>query len=611
MKTPKVVFRIGKLKSWGEIGAAAGHNLRARPTPNAGPGGFVEIVPLEGPAPAAVRSKIGDQTIRKNAVLAVEIIVSASPEFFRPDAPEQAGKWDESQLEQWREAMEPWIKDKFPHAVSVVLHLDEATPHYQIIDVPLDEKGKLNCRGKFGGKETLIQWQDEAARAVADLGIERGIAGSAAKHTRIKAYYEAVNTPAPAIPPVSTPKPAPLPPRSMAESLPMTDAKKLRDDLEAEHAAQVEQRNAEKAQQQKAILKAWPAVVKRSNAVDMERARREQAEATAARAARMKADADRLRALPVDQVLRRMYGAELDKGSKDTHRSRKYLLADGRKLAVTPGNTGADVWVEQGEKGQKGAISQRGAINLVMYLDGVDYKGALRMLAEHFDPHALASEHARTLVARATREVESIKAAPMPAPAPAPAQWPRVRQWLEEVRGMPRKLIDHLHDLGLLYADARANATFKRASGGAFQRGTGDVRFHRAIGGADCGPFVIPGTSKKVILVEAPLDAMAVKAVDGTATVIASGGDMLRPEMLKQWIAEGSEVLAGHDADTRGEQLAKTATMHLQAKRFKPSCKDWAESIQKEPWRIDAQWRDDAGTEGEKPAPRPTLRGPR
>lgn len=65
MTAPKVVFRIGKLKSWGEIGAAAAHNLRTRPTPNAGAGGFVDLVPLTMPPADAVRAKIGEQTIRK------------------------------------------------------------------------------------------------------------------------------------------------------------------------------------------------------------------------------------------------------------------------------------------------------------------------------------------------------------------------------------------------------------------------------------------------------------------------------------------------------------------------------------------------------------------
>lgn len=190
-KQPRVIFRIGKLKSWGEIGAAAGHNLRHRPTPNAGAGGFVEVVPLVGSAADAVRQKIGNQTIRKNAVLAVEVIISASPEYFRPDAPQRAGYWHQDKLDAWREAVEPWIAERFPSAVSIVLHLDEASPHYQILDVPIDERGKLNCRGKYGGKESLIQWQDDAAKAVTHLGIERGIAGSAATHTQVKSFYAA------------------------------------------------------------------------------------------------------------------------------------------------------------------------------------------------------------------------------------------------------------------------------------------------------------------------------------------------------------------------------------------------------------------------------------
>jgi hypothetical protein len=265
----KVVFRINKLKSWGEIGAAVDHNLRTRPTPSAGAGGFIEIVRLVGSAPDAVREKIGDQTIRKNAVLAVEAILSASPEYFRPDDPARAGYWQEDRLKAWRDAVEPWIKEKFPHAISVVLHLDESTPHYQIIDVPLDEKGKLNCRAKFGGAEKLAAWQDDAARPVSGLGIERGIAGSEAKHERIQAFYAAVNSPTPPVPAVKTQRPQPLPPRSIIEQMPMTAAKEQRDELERAQAAQNAQRDAEKRAQQNAITKAWPAVVKKANALDL------------------------------------------------------------------------------------------------------------------------------------------------------------------------------------------------------------------------------------------------------------------------------------------------------------------------------------------------------
>jgi hypothetical protein len=585
-KTPRVVFRIAKLKSFGEIAAAGSHNLRTRPTPNAAPGGkFVQVVALDEPAHLAVQKKIGDQKIRSNAVLAVEAIISASPEYFRPEDPSRAGHWEKDRLDAWRAAVEPWIAENFPHAISVVLHLDEATPHYQIIDVPLDDKGKLNCRAKFGG--TLDEWQTRAAAPVAHLGIERGIEGSAAKHERVKAYYGAVNAPTPDVPAVKTPKPEPLPARTIAETLPFGQARAERDAAETAHQQQLDQRDKEKRAKGAAIMEAWPDVSKRSAALDLERRKREQAEATAAKLVDQKKVADQLRALSIDTVLRRVYGAELESGSHSRHASRKYLLPDGRKIGVSPGKTGADVWVEQGGEGK------RGAINLVMHLDELAYKDAVRLLAEHFDSSAVAAEHAGELVKQAAADVKEIAKGPVAAPAPDPTKWPRVRKWLHEVRGMPRKLIDKLHSAGLLYADSRANATFKREAGGAFQRGTGSQKFHRSIGGPECGPFIIPGNRKKVVLVEAPLDAIAVIAAHPGAMAIASGGDQLPPAKLAPWIPEGAEVLAGHDDDKRGNQVAKQAEEVFGAKRLKPSNKDWAQTVKNEPWRVKAPWTDE------------------
>jgi len=600
-KTPRVVFRVAKLKTWGEIAAAGSHNLRTRPTPNAAPGGkFVQVVALDESAHLAVQKKIGTQKIRSNAVLAVEAVLSASPEYFRPDDPSRAGHWEKDRLDAWRAAVEPWIAENFPHAVSVVLHLDEATPHYQIIDVPLDENGKLNCRAKFGG--TLDEWQTRAAAPVMHLGIERGIEGSAAKHERVKAYYGAVNAIPPEVPAVKTPKPAPLPARTMAETIPFGQAHTDREAAEAAHQQQQAQRDKEKRTQGAAIMKAWPDIVKRSTALDLERRKREQAEATAAKLTEQKKVADQLRALSIDTVLKRVYGAELEHGSHSRHTSRKYVLPDGRKIAVSPGKAGADVWVEQGGEGK------RGAINLLMHLDGLAYKDAVRLLTEYFDSSAIATEHARELVKRAAADVHEITRAPVVAPAPDPTKWPRVRRWLHEVRGMPTKLIDKLHRLGLVYADNRANATFKRTGGGAFQRGTGDTKFHRSIGGAECGPFIIPGTGKKVVLVEAPLDAIAAIAMHPDATAIASGGDQLPPSKLAPWIPEGAEVLAGYDADRRGDQVAAQAAEQFQAKRLKPSHKDWSEAVKNDAWRVNQVWDEPETPLTEKNAPRLVLR---
>jgi DNA primase len=111
-----------------------------------------------------------------------------------------------------------------------------------------------------------------------------------------------------------------------------------------------------------------------------------------------------------------------------------------------------------------------------------------------------------------------------------------------------------------------------------------------------------------VVLVEAPLDAIAAIAMHPDAIAIASGGDQLPPSKLALWIPEGAEVLAGYDADRRGDQVADQAAEQFNAKRFKPSRKDWAETVKTEPWRVNQAWDESEASKDEKNALRPVLR---
>ena len=100
------VLRIQKLKTWGAVAGAGKHNQRERETPNAdaekaslnrhlvGTPGMDNV--------AAIKEAIGSQRIRKNAVLGVEMLLSASPDYFRPSAPEKAGSYDAPRLEKWK-----------------------------------------------------------------------------------------------------------------------------------------------------------------------------------------------------------------------------------------------------------------------------------------------------------------------------------------------------------------------------------------------------------------------------------------------------------------------------------------------------------------------------
>ena len=196
---PHAIARIAKLKARNVKGSEL-HTSRVSAVPNANPEvknirfigqpGSVNSSNLE----TLVRKRIGNQTIRKNAVLCVELMLTASPEYFRPNEPSKAGYYQPEKLEDFQAAVHQWLDQEYgDRIVRAELHLDEVTPHIHAYLVPLDERGKLNCRGIFGGRAKLSQFQDSYAEALAPLGLERGIKGSRAKHTTVKQYYAAVN----------------------------------------------------------------------------------------------------------------------------------------------------------------------------------------------------------------------------------------------------------------------------------------------------------------------------------------------------------------------------------------------------------------------------------
>jgi Plasmid recombination enzyme len=194
---PLAVCRIQKIKSWGLLTGNEAHVARTRDTPNANP--EVNNVQLIGSSndpdlATLVKNKIGSQKIRSNAVLAVEMLLSASAEYFRPNTPQEAGTYDEERLHKFVQATTIWLSNSWGELIiRAELHLDEITPHIHAYLVPLDERGKLNCKALFGTRDKLHKLQDSFASAVKHLGISRGIKGSSAKYTSLKKYYAAVN----------------------------------------------------------------------------------------------------------------------------------------------------------------------------------------------------------------------------------------------------------------------------------------------------------------------------------------------------------------------------------------------------------------------------------
>ncbi|MFC5534821.1 MobV family relaxase, partial [Rhodocytophaga aerolata] len=88
-----------------------------------------------------------------------------------------------------------WLKEQYgeKNIVNFTTHVDEQTPHIHAVIVPIDPKGKLNCRAYLGGREKLRGLQDSFAQAHQGIGLERGIKGSKANHTTVKAFYAHAN----------------------------------------------------------------------------------------------------------------------------------------------------------------------------------------------------------------------------------------------------------------------------------------------------------------------------------------------------------------------------------------------------------------------------------
>ena len=187
------ILRTAKLKSFGEIGGSLSHNYRTRPTPNANPirtpdnshSVSKSYLVMDG-----IKNRLPEKT-RKNAVLAIEYLITASPEW---------SGWQNKEKEQefFKRSVE-WLQQKHgkENVIATSIHRDETTPHFIAYVVPIDSHGKLNAREFLGGRAKLSKMQTDFHIKVKDLGLERGLEGSKAEHKTVKEFYAELQEPTP------------------------------------------------------------------------------------------------------------------------------------------------------------------------------------------------------------------------------------------------------------------------------------------------------------------------------------------------------------------------------------------------------------------------------
>ena len=239
------ILRIQKEHNRAGVASRAAHNLRQH-----------SAAPRADAERSAKNKTIGAQTVpdvlaaldarlaalpkppQKNAVLVVELMLAASPEWFTGGG--KPGRFANEALE--------WAYAKFgkENILTASLHRDEKTPHLQILLTPIVEKkgvAKLRASHYFDGPSKMRDLQTEFAAHVEKLGLRRGIERKPGepikRHTTLKEFYKFAEDMVKQVTKASQAPTVPaLPARGMLGNVSTKDWKALADGL-AKHGAEV------------------------------------------------------------------------------------------------------------------------------------------------------------------------------------------------------------------------------------------------------------------------------------------------------------------------------------------------------------------------------------
>ena len=525
--------RVGKrFKSSGQIAACDKHNERERETPNADISKSASNECFVGNNGRSlvdlVWERIGDNGGKKirtsadpkhSAVLAFEMTLSASPEYFRPDNPGAAGEWQMDKLEAWEQLSAQWLKDSYgDNLIRATFHRDESTPHIHAVIVPLNEKGHINAKTYIGGREKLAALQDSYAKAMQPLGLSRGIRGSRVQHERIQDYYKSVN-------------------QADYSDLSVDELRAIA----ADSQRQMQRRN----EYEKTAL----ALSEENHQLKHELVAQQK------QIARLQALADKsseLRVISLSEVVLKLGMQTSEFDANRWYSSAHSVVIDGPQFRIAG----------EVDKGQ-------GAIDLVMRLKACSLPEALLWLERQLGTGA-ARAAAVEQVNMATAEIAAQRFIP---PVQSKTQWPAVRDWLLNQTYLPSRLIDQLHDEGLVYADAEGNAVFieRDAEGnaaGAVKRDA-NGEFRRIENSDDAAAFyvVYPDNQllerpDRVVITGSPTEALAKLTMERTAqpkqrNQYQSLGGHRAPLAQSKGVSQVSIALSHSDGDGMAKAIYK------------------------------------------------------
>lgn len=175
------IMRHGKIKA-PLMGAAIAHNYRTTVLEKENI--VAELTPLNnqlfrtGSPHQRLAEKLQGKKKRKDAVVAIEIVLSASPEFFDAIETDRKKLYAHPKFREWVKKTLEWVRKEFgQNLFDLSLHMDESSPHIHAMVVPLTADGRL-CAKEVMSKAEMIRRQTDYAEALGDMGLNRGISAS-------------------------------------------------------------------------------------------------------------------------------------------------------------------------------------------------------------------------------------------------------------------------------------------------------------------------------------------------------------------------------------------------------------------------------------------------
>ena len=161
---PYAILRFQKRKAGG-IAACERHNERKKEAYKSNPDIDVErsknnyhLVP---PPRYTYKKEINRMVaetgckVRKDSVLMVETLITASPEFMNSLPPEEQKEYFTMALDFLAERVGR------QNILSAVVHMDEKTPHMHLCFVPITPDNRLSAKAFLGNQKSLSQWQTD------------------------------------------------------------------------------------------------------------------------------------------------------------------------------------------------------------------------------------------------------------------------------------------------------------------------------------------------------------------------------------------------------------------------------------------------------------------